>query len=92
MSNLSNHSGPFVLLSEHNEYDQHGDYFHACFPSLPSFAELKRVINEDLKERLPDDEIGRLHNTGVSLTDDMFHGGMSRFRLRGIIAGTGYNF
>jgi hypothetical protein len=36
-----------ILTRSHNEYDQHGEYFVAWFDSLPTTADIQRVIKAD---------------------------------------------
>jgi hypothetical protein len=37
----------WVLTREHNEYDQHGEYFVAVFSRKPTHAELASVFSQD---------------------------------------------
>lgn len=36
----------YILLREHNDYNQYGDYFCAAFINKPSVEELMHIINE----------------------------------------------
>lgn len=35
----------YILLSEHNDYNQHGEYFLAAFHTKPSITELASVCS-----------------------------------------------
>jgi|DEB0MinimDraft_4_1074332.scaffolds.fasta_scaffold426591_2 hypothetical protein len=37
----------WILTSEHNDYNQHGEYFIAWFKTKPSEKELWRVLQEE---------------------------------------------
>ena len=49
----------WVVTSEYNAYDQHGDYFVAVFMKKPSFHELKAILPAET-----DVTIGKLSRGG----------------------------
>lgn len=40
----------WILTSEYNEYDQHGEYFLAVFKSKPTIEQLATVLNIPIDE------------------------------------------
>ena len=49
MAKLEKSETAWVLTSEHNDYDQHGDYFEAVFESMPSIEDLAKWFGLDDK-------------------------------------------
>lgn len=45
----------YVLTREHNEYDQHGEYFEAVFEKKPSLEVLAKWMKENDGYSLPGD-------------------------------------
>lgn len=71
----------WILTSEYNDYNQHGEYFIAAFQNKPTESQIFQTCSE-AGYYVNEDDVQHILNGGGRRTDDKYNDYYSWFYLR----------